>query len=90
MSFLLAGPGMRDFKTGKMVGKAIPYQLADSGHYDVWMLNSRGNYLSRDHIWLDPDTEESFWDFSFEEISSFDLPAAIDFIQQTKGSNKKI
>jgi len=29
--------------------KALPYQLVDSGEYDVWFLNARGNFYSRSH-----------------------------------------
>jgi lysosomal acid lipase/cholesteryl ester hydrolase len=56
---------------------AIPYQLADTGKYDIWLLNSRGNHFSRKHLWLDPDTQREFWDFSFQEMAEFDLKATV-------------
>lgn len=43
------------------------YLLADTNLFDVWLINFRGNYYSRDHSFLDPDTDAMFWDFSFEE-----------------------
>ncbi|KAJ9562585.1 hypothetical protein OSB04_007745 [Centaurea solstitialis] len=56
--------------------------LADNG-YDVWIANTRGTYFSRRHISLDPDKPE-FWDWTWDEIASRDLPAVIAFIfQQT-------
>ena len=54
--FIVSGPGKIGTEEGKVAGKAIPYQLVDTGKYDVWMLNARGNYFSRDHLWLDPDS----------------------------------
>ncbi|KAM3956191.1 LOW QUALITY PROTEIN: lysosomal acid lipase/cholesteryl ester hydrolase-like [Aphomia sociella] len=56
----------------------IGYLLADVG-YDVWLGNARGNKHSRRHVTLSPDCEE-FWDFSFDEIGRYDLPAKIDYI----------
>lgn len=55
--------------------------MADAG-FDVWMGNARGTRNSRRHISLNPDdTEEKldFFDFSFEQIATEDLPAMIDY-----------
>lgn len=66
---------------------SLAYLLADEG-YDVWLLNCRGNIYSRMHKTLDPDTNSSFWNFSFYEIGIYDLPAAIDYILNvTKSKN---
>ncbi|KAH8255143.1 hypothetical protein KR038_010526 [Drosophila bunnanda] len=49
--------------------------------YDVWMLNTRGNVYSREHVKGQlPDSE--YWDFSYHEIGIYDLPAAVDGIIQ--------
>lgn len=60
-------------------GKALAYILADSC-YDVWAANQRGNFYSRKHQTLDPDTDKEFWKFSFEEHGLYDVPAVIDYI----------
>jgi len=52
------------------------YFFADSG-FDVWMNNSRGNKFSRAHVYLDPDHDKKYWDFSFQHMAAHDLPAAI-------------
>ena len=62
--YIVGGPGKLNEKQ-KVVGKAIPYQMADTGLFDVWMMNARGNYFSREHMWMDPDSDISFWDYSF-------------------------
>ncbi|XP_059058795.1 lipase 3-like [Achroia grisella] len=62
--------------TGPGVGLA--YLLADAG-YDVWLGNARGTKHSRSHISLSPSCAE-FWDFSWDEIGRYDLPAMIDFV----------
>ncbi|XP_029159665.1 gastric triacylglycerol lipase-like isoform X1 [Nylanderia fulva] len=59
-------------------GKALPYLLADRG-YDVWLGNFRGNIYSRRHISLSP-SESKFWDYNFNELAVYDLPAIITFI----------
>lgn len=38
--------------------------LADNG-YDVWLANCRGNYYSRRHKYLNPDTDKKFWTFRY-------------------------
>ncbi|XP_067204979.1 gastric triacylglycerol lipase-like [Linepithema humile] len=55
--------------------KALGFILADQG-YDVWLGNSRGNTYSRAHIFLSP-SDSKFWDFSFDEMGIYDLPATI-------------
>nr|XP_043616604.1 triacylglycerol lipase 2 [Erigeron canadensis] len=56
--------------------------LADNG-FDVWIANTRGTSFSRRHVSLDPDSPE-FWDWTWDEIASRDLPAIIAFVfQQT-------
>ncbi|XP_029675083.1 lipase 3-like [Formica exsecta] len=63
-------------------GKALAYLLADQG-YDVWLGNFRGNTYSKAHISLSP-SNSTFWDFSFNELGIYDLPAMITFITNTK------
>lgn len=53
--------------------------MHDAG-YDVWLGNSRGTTFSRQHKFLDPNVSSAFWDYSFNEIGRFDLPAMIDYV----------
>lgn len=85
---VVAGPGK--VVDGQVMGKAIPYQLADTGKYDVWMMNARGNYFSRDHLWLNPDTQPEFWDFGLEELAEQDLKAVVSFVQEERDDDQKI
>jgi pimeloyl-ACP methyl ester carboxylesterase len=61
--------------------------LAEQG-YDVWLGNNRGNKYSRKHVHLDPDWDDSFWYFDFEQMGTYDLPANIDYIQKFTGAKK--
>ncbi|KAK8556923.1 hypothetical protein V6N13_064911 [Hibiscus sabdariffa] len=56
----------------------LPMILADNG-FDVWIANTRGTRFSRTHVSLDPSQPE-FWDWSWDELVSFDLPAVFDFV----------
>eukprot|EP00178_Gracilaria_changii_P009790 TRINITY_DN2842_c0_g1_i1.p1 TRINITY_DN2842_c0_g1~~TRINITY_DN2842_c0_g1_i1.p1 ORF type:complete len:199 (+),score=25.69 TRINITY_DN2842_c0_g1_i1:167-763(+) len=64
-------------------GDSIASFLFDQG-YDVFLTNSRGNKYSREHISLTPDTKE-FWDFSFQEMGQFDVPANLNEILRITG-----
>lgn len=70
--------------------KSLVYQLADEGKFDVWIMNMRGNRESRQHLWLDADSDAEFWNFTFEEMGSYDLKAVIEFIQKEKRSQEKV
>ena len=61
-------------------GKAWGLVSVDTGLYDAWFINLRGNRYSREHESLEADAEPAFWDFSFEEFGKFDIPAAIKAI----------
>ncbi|KZS17525.1 gastric triacylglycerol lipase [Daphnia magna] len=65
---------------------SLAFILADHG-YDVWMGNSRGNSNSRKHVSLDPEKEE-YWNFTWDEMGRFDIPASIDYILNVTGQDK--
>jgi lysosomal acid lipase/cholesteryl ester hydrolase len=62
--------------------QSLGYILADQG-YDVWLGNNRGNTYGRNHTTLDPDKDNEFWEFTYDEMGSQDLPAMIDYIVNT-------
>ena len=68
-------------------GRNLPYLLSNLG-YDVWIPNSRGNKYSRNHTFLNPDHDSSYWRFSFEEMITYDTPAIIDYILRQTGHGK--
>ena len=66
---------------------SLSYRLAQAG-YDVWMFNMRGNHYSRQHKSLNPDTDQDFWSFTFDESARMDYPAAIDYILNITSHSK--
>merc|ERR1719167_188874 len=68
--------------------ESLGFLLADEG-YDVWMMNFRGNLYSRNHTVLDPDnTTGPFWSFTWREMGTQDLPAAINILLTFAGTQK--
>ncbi|XP_054838095.1 gastric triacylglycerol lipase-like [Eublepharis macularius] len=65
---------------------SLGFMLADSG-FDVWMGNSRGNFWSRKHVSLSVD-DVKYWEFSYDHMAKYDLPASINFILQKTGQQK--
>ena len=65
--------------------QSLGFLLADAG-YDVWMANSRGNAFSRNHTGFLP-TSKIFWDFTFDDMAEYDLPAVIDYILASDSSS---
>lgn len=59
------------------------YVLAEHG-YDVWLGNNRGTTYGQQHLSLSPK-EKEFWNFSWEEMGTFDCPATIDHILEQTG-----
>ncbi len=59
--------------------QSLGYILADAG-YDVWLGNMRGNYYSRAHVKYNPNRDEAFWDFSWDDMARDDLPSMIYYI----------
>ncbi|XP_045498207.1 lipase 3-like [Colias croceus] len=64
--------------------KSLAITLAKAG-YDVWSANMRGNRYSRRHVYLNPDKDKQFWNYSYHEMGYYDIPAIIDFILQKTG-----
>lgn len=61
--------------------KAPAFMLANKG-YDIWLGNSRGNKHSRNHIKYNPDKGKEFWEFSFQHMADFDLPAVFTYVNK--------
>jgi len=64
--------------------KANAFVLARAG-YDVWMGNNRGCKYSTGHLTLDHTKDADYWDFYQYEMATIDVPAFVDFIQDTTG-----
>lgn len=62
---------------------ALPYLLSNNG-YDIWLGNNRGNLYAKQNIWHD-SKEREFWNFSWHEMSIFDMPAMINYIIKYTG-----
>lgn len=58
--------------------KSPAFILADAG-YDVWLGNFRGNKHSKRHV-VFHEYQKEFWDFGWEELGQYDLPAFTDYI----------
>lgn len=50
--------------------KSWGFEVAETGLYDAWFINLRGNRYSRQHESLEADSDLAFWDFSFEEFGN--------------------
>ncbi|TGZ48458.1 hypothetical protein DBV15_11536 [Temnothorax longispinosus] len=59
-------------------GKDLAFLLTDQG-YDVWIGNVRGNSYCRSHVNM-TTYDPKFWQYSFYEIGTKDLPAMFDYI----------
>jgi len=62
--------------------------LANQG-FDVWLANNRGNKYSLGHADINSfnsnDLNSIFWDFSWQEMSEYDLPAGFEYIGEKTG-----
>ncbi|XP_053609884.1 lipase 1-like [Plodia interpunctella] len=81
--------GLLDSSDGYIIREegSIGMMLAQEG-YDVWVGNNRGNRYSRNHVTLNPDKDECFWNYSFHEMSVIDLPEIIDLVLEKTGQSQ--
>lgn len=66
---------------------SIGIRLANAG-YDVWLGNSRGNKYCL-HT-AKKMTKKEFWDFSFQEMAWYDVPANIKYVLNATGKENLI
>lgn len=60
--------------------ESLGFLLADAG-YDVWLSNSRGNTYST----FPAHPPASYWQFTWDEMAEFDLPANVDYVLNQTG-----
>jgi lysosomal acid lipase/cholesteryl ester hydrolase len=66
--------------------QSLGFMLADAG-FDVFLGNNRGNRYSTAHETLDPSAKDgAFWEFTWDEMASQDLPSFVNFILDTTGA----
>lgn len=70
-----------------MCTKAPGFILADE-NIDVWFVNHRGSYLSRQHTKYNAAVDPEYWDFTFAELMKYDVPVIIDLIKSETGVSK--
>lgn len=64
---------------------SLAFFFAEAG-FDVWLNNDRGNIYSRHHKYLDRETDsKEYFDFSFQDLGKYDMPAFIDYIRDLTG-----
>mmetsp|Transcript_22365 Transcript_22365/g.21539 ORF Transcript_22365/g.21539 Transcript_22365/m.21539 type:complete len:125 (-) Transcript_22365:179-553(-) len=56
----------------------LSLELVDRG-YDVWITNSRGTVFSNTHLQYNT-TQKEYWDFTFHEMGTQDVPANLHYI----------
>ncbi|KAI3422394.1 hypothetical protein GPALN_012912 [Globodera pallida] len=65
--------------------QSLAFILADAG-FDVWLGNVRGNFYSDAHVnWT--KLERKFWEFTWDEMASNDLPAMVAKTLKVSGQN---
>ena len=60
---------------------SLAKKLCDEG-YIVYLPYIRGTQFSRTHLDYDSSLNSEYWDFSFDEIAKYDLPAVVNYIKK--------
>ncbi|KAJ1530535.1 hypothetical protein ONE63_005424 [Megalurothrips usitatus] len=63
--------------------ESLAFKMFDAG-FDVWLGNFRGNGLSKNHTRFSVN-DGRFWDFSWHEHGTLDVPAMVDYIVSATG-----
>ena len=70
--------GSSDTFIRNVESKSLAYVLVNEG-FDVFLVNNRGNLYSSRHMKFSRSQDE-YWDFSFDEMAKYDLPAVVEYI----------
>jgi len=79
--------GLLDCSDGWIINdefRAPAFMMANRG-YDIWLGNSRGNKYSRKHIKYNPDKDKEFWQFTFQHMGQYDVPAYFKYVNNATG-----
>lgn len=87
-NFFISKPTVKPYLPAKKCASDFGFCLVQTGRYDIWLPNSRGNGFSMGHVRLKPN-QKQFWNFTFDQMARYDSPAVIQFIQKTT-KHKKI
>ena len=60
--------------------KDLAFITARAG-YDVWCGNNRGVAPSLGHTKLNAETDQEYWNWSWQEMGEYDMPSFIYYIQ---------
>lgn len=63
--------------------QSLAFILADNG-FEVWLANTRGTKYSLGHTSL-ISNNSAYWDWSWDELVSYDLPASFQYVHDTTG-----
>lgn len=82
-NFLMTSHELHPFNATKC-GDNFGYCIVDTGRYDLWLTNNRGNGYSMKHVNMTKDSP-GFWHFSWDHLAKYDLPAVIDLVRNKTG-----
>jgi pimeloyl-ACP methyl ester carboxylesterase len=68
---------------------SLPKKLCEQG-YTVYISYIRGTQFSRSHLDHDSGLLSDYWNFSFDEMAQYDLPAMINLIKEREHVEKVI
>ena len=60
---------------------SLAKKLCEEG-YRVYLPYIRGTQFSRSHLDYDSSLNSDYWDFSFDQIAEYDIPAIINYIKE--------
>ena len=66
---------------------SLAKKLCDEG-YRVYLPYVRGTQFSRSHLDYDSSLNSDYWNFSFDQIAEYDIPANINYVKNRDGVDK--